>query len=387
MDEHDETVVEYLRSRGAKRAAEFLSQSNVDYEHLSEMVVLNGPDHELFEVSVSAPKKSYLKLGDKKERVLSQVEEAIREKWKKNGLITKLYFVESTIEPDEEEDGNEGGDTDKNLYYFSERYGHQGYESREIKFREDAPKDLREGLWSIIFFRCKMKRENFDNVCWEYMRKYMTEPKYRFSDGAHSNDIKLWYHSCQWYVFYDLIEVVYQGMSSDNDEEIRTSRLATFNADVNDLFMHTGAGWKFVQGRVEVRGDLPFENLVKRAEDLMKLSGVQKAEMEFREALLCMARKPVANLSGAGKHASDAYESVAKYVLEGGPTCGDALKGKRPDFPSMVYTLLEKLWAYCNAQYRHGDEEKIDYTFEETMFVLGQCASAIEYLLVKYKKH
>jgi hypothetical protein len=138
-----------------------------------------------------------------------------------------------------------------------------------------------------------------------------------------------------------------------------------------------------VDGRLEVRGDEPFEVPVRPALNVLEETGRPQAQQELHEALRDLSRRPEPDLTGAVQHAMAALECVARD-LTGEPnlTLGDWLK-KRPNaFPQPLGSALEKLWGYTSQYGRHVQEGK-PAKYDEAELVVGLAGALSVFLLRK----
>src|SRR5690606_16172392 len=100
--------------------------------------------------------------------------------------------------------------------------------------------------------------------------------------------------NCEWYLIYDIIEVIIQKLNPKEKE--------TFTNEINEYFITNGIGWKIVNGQIETRGDEVFETVVKTVVSVLDVAKLQTAKTEIREALNDLSRRPTPDITGAIQH-------------------------------------------------------------------------------------
>ena len=91
-------------------------------------------------------------------------------------------------------------------------------------------------------------------------------PNIDWDVGQHLDD-------CEWYLVYDLIEVIIQKLNQ-RDKEI-------FINEINEYFITNGIGWKIVNDQIETRGDEVFETAIRI---ILETIGIEKVEINKSNA-------------------------------------------------------------------------------------------------------
>jgi AbiJ N-terminal domain 4 len=152
---------------------------------------------------------------------------------------------------------------------FSWRHGYVN--DPPITVREAAPTRIREdfvelatsvgltyhGLWSL-FRSADRDLPDLRNMLGSAVR----------------DEINKYLHSCEWFHFYDLCEIVCAYHPNKD----------AFVYKLNERFIEQGIGWKLEGGRIVSRESAELEDAVKVAEAALQTAGVLTAESELRKA-------------------------------------------------------------------------------------------------------
>jgi hypothetical protein len=190
--------------------------------------------------------------------------------------------------------------------------------------------------------------------------------------------------SAEWFRIYDLVEVIYESLSSIPTTNGKTAA-TSFESDVNAFFKESGVGWQLDHGVVEARGEDAFEASVRGAVSALAESGRTTASGRIREALDDLSRRPIADLAGAIDHSIAAVECVLGDAIGSTKgTLGDFLK--QYSFDPALKKSVEGLWGYaCNQGARHG-REGVEPDRPEAEFVLTVCAALASYLNARHPR-
>jgi AbiJ N-terminal domain 4 len=191
------------------------------------------------------------------------------------------------------------------------------------------------------------------------------------------NELERHLAECPWYLVYDFAEEIYAQLRT------RGNSPAKYQTALNDLCAETGIGWQMVNGRFVARGDVPFEQTVRRAQEAMARSPHGTASRELSEAIADLSRRPKPDLTGAVQHALAAVECLGRGVVgDSGPTLGDLIKRYRDrlGIPRPLDQALEKMWGYASEVGRHLKEGQ-EPDWPEAQLVVALAAALCAYLL------
>ncbi len=164
--------------------------------------------------------------------------------------------------------------------------------------------------------------------------------------------------SCEWYEFYDSIEII-TGLISEADLRAPSAfhrELSSFRRSVNQFLQMANSGWTLDgQGKLtRVLGES-----VTRNELAVESSGTipDATKNHTKKARLLLERTPH-DYANSVKESVSAIESAGRTLVPTASTLGDVVKvlKKRMDFPSMMADVIEKLYVFANAEpgVRHG---------------------------------
>ena len=183
----------------------------------------------------------------------------------------------------------------------------------------------------------------------------------------------------EWYQVYDVIEGLLEFIEGTRGYDLAEQ----FVAQINDLFVDTGAGWQLRAGEgIVLRGDAEFEVAVERARTSLSQANYGVAEGEIREALHDISRRPEPDLTGAIHHALGALESTARYLSGSEKPFNEvmAIVG----VPKPLDSALSKLWGYSSNFGRHVSPTNVPSLNDATLIV--HLSSAICRYLVEERQ-
>ena len=255
---------------------------------------------------------------------------------------------------------------------FSKRQGLFSIKEKEIIVREDAPEGLR-GYIKMAFYDLNKSPSDLRAVTSRVLKippdsnNWSEYPNIDWEVGHHLDN-------CEWYLVYDIIEVIIQKLNS-KDQEI-------FTNEINEYFITNGIGWKIVNGQIETRGDEVFETAVKTVVSVLESAKLQTAKTEIREALNDLSRRPTPDITGAIQHSLACLECVIReFTGDTKSTLGDLMK----KFPGVIPTPLDqavtKIWGFTSEQGRHLREGQAPEYLEAELVV--EVTSAIATYLGK----
>lgn len=173
---------------------------------------------------------------------------------------------------------------------------------------------------------------------------------------------------CEWYQFYDCVEVVgdelksiepiYDGAPGFVDASKFT--FDSYRAKVNEVFAKHQVGWR-LNSRSQLESALP-KDLADRVDGVeKKLDQFDAAREHFRKAKR-YALGTHKDCENSIKESVSAFESVGKVLYDKTTTLGDVLNRMKKDgsAPPMLVNVMEKFYAYANAEpgVRHGGTQK-----------------------------
>lgn len=183
-----------------------------------------------------------------------------------------------------------------------------------------------------------------------------------------SEGLALTIKHCEWYQFYDCVEVVgdelktvepfYIGAPGYIDYSKFT--FDAYRSKVNDIFARHQVGWR-LNSKSQLESALP-KDLADRVDGVeKKLDQFEAAREHFRKAkrYVLGTNKDYEN---SIKESVSAFESVGKVLYDKTSTLGDVLSRMKKDgsVPPMLVNVMEKFYAYANAEpgVRHGGIQK-----------------------------
>ena len=267
---------------------------------------------------------------------------------------------------------------------FSKRHGFQ-QDNPPITVWEDAPEDFRHAVLQVAKQTCELSPHELREITCKVLRK-RPDPS-NWSPYPNVWDEMEWLvEQCPWFKVYDIIEAIWEHLK-DKVVSIKGNYVhaqTVFEAEISELMIEFGIGWKLEQGLVQARGEESYETYLRTAESSLEESGRKTALTELKEAIRDVSRRPEPDTSGAIQHAMAALECVVRDIAnDPKPTLGKLMQ-RHPDlFPKPVDDAVEKLWGYASENARHGREGN-DPTREEAMLVVGVAATMTNYLIHKF---
>ena len=267
---------------------------------------------------------------------------------------------------------------------FSKRMGLDSVTAIEIKVRQDAPQGLRDFLLVVAYDAGLLPSFLRRLVC--RILRVAPDPGNWSERPNIAYEVSELVGSCPWYNVYDIIEDIYSKLSLSQQvvQGDETTTAADFFAtEMNAYFVKNGIGWQLIDGQIQMRGPEIFENVTRKAIELLDSSARATARNEVHQTLGDLSRRPDPDITGAVQHALAALECVARDV-SGDPksTLGDILK-KYPDLlPRPLASAVEKVWGYASEYGRHLREGR-DPTMEEAELLVGLAGVVGIYLAKK----
>lgn len=267
---------------------------------------------------------------------------------------------------------------------FSKRMGFDSVTGAEITVRQDAPPGVRDFLLIVAYEAGLMPSIVRQLVC----RILRVAP----DSGNWSERPNIAYEvselvgSCPWYNVYDIIEDIYNRLYQSQQlapGDETTTVAAFFATEINAYFVKNGIGWQLTDGQIQIRGPEIFEDVTRKAIELLDSTARITARNEVHQALSDLSRRPDPDITGAVQHALAALECVARDV-SGDPksTLGDILKKYPGLLPQPLASAVEKVWGYASEYGRHLREGR-EPTMEEAELLVGLAGVVAIYLAKK----
>lgn len=243
---------------------------------------------------------------------------------------------------------------------FSKRNGLFTIKDKEITIREDAPEGLR-GYIKMVFYDLNKNPSDLRAITSRVLKippdsnNWSEYPNIDYEVGNHLNN-------CEWYLVYDIIEVIIQKLNSTDKE--------TFSNEINDYFITNGIGWKIVNGQIETRGDEVFETAINTVVTVLETAKLQTAKNEIREALNDLSRRPTPDITGAIQHSLACLECIIRESTgDTKATLGDLMKKHPNVIPPPLDQAVTKIWGFASEQGRHLREGQAPECLEAELVV------------------
>jgi hypothetical protein len=263
---------------------------------------------------------------------------------------------------------------------FSRRHNHTG-SAKPITIREEAP----EGLRSVV-----LETATDLGMSPSALRSILCRILHKRPDRANRSEYpNIWdeaqylMYDAEWYKVYDIIEKIYEVLSSDRSRAPRERAAGRFADEVNAYFEEDGVGWKLEDGLIVTRGAEAFESVMSDAVSSLDLSGRKTATSHLHEAIGALSRRPEPNSSGAIYHAMGALECVARDLTgDEKATLGAILKSHGDLVPPPLDKALSQIWGFASEEARHVREGH-NPARDDAELVVGLAATICTYLVRK----
>jgi hypothetical protein len=266
---------------------------------------------------------------------------------------------------------------------FSKRYGLRP--TPEGLMYEDASERARVGLYHLV--------KHFFEKEYSYLGLYkvlciaLRIPVDRNVEVSSSQDfrasieIEKLIMNCQWWQFYDICEVLWQGLKYKGEKDILSD-------EINNLFREEQLGFELRDGKVEKIGSGFINAQIKEARYLLKEPEFKGADEHFEKALKALNIRPKPDVENCVKDAISAIESVGRIIVNDEKVLlSDIIKdmAKNKTIPKPLDEAIQKIYAYRGDQpgVAHGLVGISKVTIDEAEFVLAMSAAIIIYLVKK----
>jgi hypothetical protein len=269
---------------------------------------------------------------------------------------------------------------------FSQRHGFA--QSKEIKFREELPEQIRIPIYDILrrtahpSFLLERMKELFDPYGVDPMPSYVGDISVsKEEDDPSVISFKRTFLGCKWFQVYYLIEDVFAQLRFHEEEladpETEEPRAFPMQQAINDYFQHVGIGWQMVDGEIVRRGNDAFEDTMLNAHKGLCESR-PTADGRIHAAIESLSKRPNPDTAGAVSDAISAIECIFSDVtgVKAGQkaTLANFIDDPR-FFPGSLKNAIGGLWGYaCNEGARHGREGVVP-DFDDAQFVVAVCAA------------
>ena len=229
----------------------------------------------------------------------------------------------------------------------------------EITIRNDAPAFLRNFLLVIMKQYGMGLKKLRDIVC--FATKEAPDPNNWGENDFMNSEIQSIIDNCSWYRVYDIIELFYQRLNFQQKDQ--------FENEINNYFYEKGIGWKIKGGQIETRGDEIFETDLKDVEETLADRKLYTSQVEIKEAIADLSRRPDPEITGAVQHSLAALECVCREVSgDKKATLGSLIKSHPNIVPPPLNVAVEKIWGFSSEQGRHLQEGRVpDYDEAELL--------------------
>jgi len=186
---------------------------------------------------------------------------------------------------------------------------------------------------------------------------------------------------CQWWQFYDICEVLWQGLEYEPERN-------KLSEEINTLFREEYLGFELRDGKVEKIGSGFIDASVKEARYLLKEPEFKGADKHFGKVLRALNTRPNPDVENCIKDAVAAIESVGRIIVKDDKALlSDIIKSmaKNKIIPKPLDEAIQKVYAYRGNQpgVAHGLVGTSKVTIDEAEFVLAMSAAIIIYLVKK----
>ena len=249
---------------------------------------------------------------------------------------------------------------------FSERYNLREV-NIPIKIKYEAPNDFRVWLVDLAI----ATGLSVDCILTIVSQKTFQGKDGNWNDDYKKNEIIDKLRSSLWFYVYDVAETLFACISNKENQQEYSNALNTY-------FQTNGYAWKFVEGKIVLRGSDVEDSSYTDA--INTLVGHSTAETELTNALYDLSRRPHPDLSGTVHHALAAIECLLRDIFgEEKATLGEIVNKYKSKITSPLDILITKLWGYSSNHGRHMGEGAMP-SFAEAQFVLYTTCAIIIFL-------
>jgi hypothetical protein len=208
-------------------------------------------------------------------------------------------------------------------------------------------------------------------------------------------------YACDWYRFYDLIELLAELVKSFEESKsefyfsesdqayFRVYGFDPYRGAVNKIFTEGNVGW-----RLSIAGSLALEKapaLQKRIDGTQQMltDEYEPAREHYKKAIRFSSQRPL-DPENSIKEIVSAIESVGRIMYPSTSTLGDVIKELRKAnvISVQLISILEKFYAYASSEpaVRHGAPVLSKVSFDDAEFCLHVGTAMIRYLITCTKR-
>lgn len=264
---------------------------------------------------------------------------------------------------------------------FSKRYGLRP--TPEGLMYEDLPERARVGLYHVVkqFFEKGYSYLGLYKVLCIALRIPVKLKTTLISDSSGSSEIEDLILKCQYWQFYDICEILWEGLKYKNERD-------SLSQEINTLFREEHLGFELRDGKVEKIGSGFIDAHVKEARYLLKEPEFKGADKHFEKALKALNTRPNPDVENCIKDAVSAIESVGRIIVgDDKALLSRIIKDMAGEgiIPKPLDEVIQKVYAYRGDQpgVAHGLVGISKVTIAEAELVLVMSAAIIIYLAKK----
>lgn len=217
-------------------------------------------------------------------------------------------------------------------------------------------------------------------------RRYMENaPITNPSQTATLASTRFYISTLEFHAAFDICQVIYRALLDVYGADIA----GQFTLEINKVFDETGVGWRMDGADFERVMGRSTEDSIAATQAILVEPRFQGPNEQFNLAIKQFNQRPEANYKDCITNAIESVEGVVRIVTGQQSGVLSALLNREPLKSRIHPTLrqtLQKLYAYRGDVTSHGQTgvQGSFYGAEEAEFVLGMCASSIEYLSKKF---
>ena len=281
---------------------------------------------------------------------------------------------------------------------FSRRHGYASDEPPEYLL-EDAPSWLRLAYESHVLREFLKTRSDRERPISDY--GLSQEICIHFHRDASDVD-ESWYtsnfiQSCEWYEFYDLVEIVGmqiraaedQAPSWQREEHLSRYGFQVYCKQLNELFTKHKVGWRLGDDGL-LKREMPTA-LESRIDVIQQelADAFDPAREHYKKAVRFATQRPF-DPENSIKEVISAVESVGRVKYPKAKTLGDVVKEIRKigALPNNLTNVIEKFYAYASDEpaVRHGSPVSSRVLLDDAEFCLHVGAALIRYLIAHSRR-
>ncbi len=194
--------------------------------------------------------------------------------------------------------------------------------------------------------------------------------------------------TCEWYEFYDIVEVVGQEIAREDTSLLNQQSFFesyssdTYRARVNTLFDQSNVGWQLNENNILQRR-FPKELQERIQAGEQELGDFEAAVEHYRKAVRFLSVMPL-DPENSIKEIISAIESIGRTLYPSAQTLGEVIKKLRNEsnMSQQLLTVIEKFYAYASSEpaVRHGSPNASRVSINDAELCLHIGIAIIRYL-------